>query len=286
MRIALSATALAVATSPAALAAPVYESDEAREVVEAMLDAHGGAEAWLEAPAITARFVMWLDSLPVTDERAHYNNWRSYTTQWEPATNRAWANLDAAMLNDVGDTAAHEADAGFDGENFWRGDFAFDDDFQDPTFFLTYFHMGMIALPALTQVDGAILSYQGRAELPYEGGDYDRVTLSYDGETADRTGSFDLYVDPETRLLKGWRHGTTIPALPGDDPIPSDVSDNGPRQTIRIIHRYQTVDGRTLAAAYSTIPPNGEVGGVHLVLDVDFDGPFREDLAQAPVDGD
>ena len=49
---------MAIMVSPTILAAPQYASEETRRIIENMVEAHGGLEAWREAPSISFDAVM------------------------------------------------------------------------------------------------------------------------------------------------------------------------------------------------------------------------------------
>ena len=73
--------------------APKYEDAEAKRIVESMVQAHGGADAWFSAPTLQFTAAMYLASLPVTEGRTYFDNWRNYTVTVQPQTSRGWVEL-------------------------------------------------------------------------------------------------------------------------------------------------------------------------------------------------
>ncbi len=117
-----------------AQAAPTYDNADTKALVEAMVEAHGGLDSWLEAPSFHYKNVMFPASLPVGGDsgRRHFDNWRLYEATLEPRTNRGYLTLPLESS-----TGPH---VGFDGENLWRRSYDFDPACQ-PSFVLPVWSM-------------------------------------------------------------------------------------------------------------------------------------------------
>ena len=73
----LSIILLQFAMTPASEAA-TYASSQAQEVIEQMVDAHGGYENWVNAPSFKFTALMYLAVLKLGDDRTAFDNWRYY----------------------------------------------------------------------------------------------------------------------------------------------------------------------------------------------------------------
>lgn len=266
-----------VGAAGAAAQGPTYVSDEAREVVEAMVEAHGGLQRWLGAPSFTYTANMYLSSLDVWGEtgRTHYDNWRYYRVTVEPRTSRAYVEL---PLEDAGGPRA-----GFDGRAVWRLPYDFDPAYRDGPFQLLFFHYGFVALPWLTQMEGSVLEYVGEKTFPGDSRRLLHVRMTFAPRGKTHAGHIDLYVDPGSDRLAGWGGTGSFPLLPGDV-LPAEVP-AGPGGVVRLVDAWAEVDGIVVPRAYVSVGFQDEryrVFGTHLVIDPTLSEPFREAWARPP----
>ncbi|GAB4520198.1 MAG: hypothetical protein Tsb0010_04490 [Parvularculaceae bacterium] len=263
----LLSTAAAVALSAAAAEAePHYDSAETRAEIEAMVEAHGGAERWFALPSVGFTATMYLASLPLSEERTLINNWRHYRVTIDPETSEAYVELG---LYDVdGIYAAVTRD------RWWRQPGTiFDVQFQDGPAQLAWYHYGMMALPFLTQVDGTNIARREDEVLPgVNGGAPLRFyRMTYEPEGREHGGYTDILIDPDTNLITAWRNGSWYPILPGD--ILPDLPAS-PAAPLRIVDRHQEVGGFVLPLSYRSGPPQGDPVGMHLIHDIAIQGEF------------
>ena len=273
-----------IATAPIGIAdaGPTYDDTDTQELIEAMVEAHGGLNAWLDAPSFHYKNVMFLASLPVPGEggRRYADNWRLYEATLEPRTSRGYLTLP------LEDSAGPHV--GFDGERLWRRPYEFDPPFQDSPFQLMYYHYAMISLPWLTQMDGVVLEDLGTDKLPTQEADFRVVRMSFSPEGKTHDGHYDLYIHPQTNRLAGWIQTTRVPILPGDF-LPAEVEGRDGRGNIaRIVDQYAELDGKVLPIAYSSLSADGSdrLFGIHLLIEASFGDAIDVSMLEPPEDGE
>ena len=250
-------------TTLTAQSGPVYATPETREVVERMIDAHGGLEEWRAAPSVSYDNIFFnpmapADSWWVSHEVTQQNTRRTY---------QHWP-LDGAVL-------------AFDGETTWTDGWR---RANNPKF-MVHFFFYFVNLPWITQDPGVVLGAPQRAPLPGDETEYITIEMTFsDAPTVGKTkdDSFKLYVDPETYLLKGYEY--TIgwgPMLDGMQVPEGQLF--GP--TLRVHDRFSTVDGLVVPAVMRTISGDGsQVFGHHTILNPSFSQAFDEGrLVQTPT---
>jgi hypothetical protein len=247
-------------------ARPTYDNTDTQALIEAMVEAHGGQDAWLGTPSFNYTYVMYLASLPVPGEsgRRYFNNWRLYEATLEPRTSRGYLTL--PLEESAG------PHVGFDGERLWRRPYDFDPSFQDSPFQLLYYHYAMISLPWLTQMDGVVLDDRGTGNLPSLEVEFRVVRMSFSPKGKTHGGHYDLYIDPQTDRLAGWIQTTRVPILPGD-PLPAEVEgSDGPGRIARVVDQYAELDGKVIPIAYSSLATDGSdrLFGIHLLIEPSF----------------
>ncbi len=273
---------IVVAPLGVADARPTYDDTGTQALIEAMVEAHGGLDAWLEAPSFHARYIMYLASLPVFGEsgRRYINNWRLYEATLEPRTSRGYVSL--PLEESAG------PHAGFDGERMWRRPYDFDPSFQDQPFQLLYYHYAMISLPWLTQMDGVVLEDRGTGKLPTLDVEFRVVRMSFSPEGKTHGGHYDLYIDPQTNRLTGWIQTTRVPILPGDF-LPAVVEGrDGPGNIARVVDQYAELDGKVLPIAYSSLSTDGadRLFGIHLLIEASFGDAIDMSMLDPPEDAE
>lgn len=261
----VAAVALAAALIPTSFAG--YDSPETREVIDKMVQSHGGAKKWAKAPSFNFTVAMYLASLPVGDERTYFDNWRYYEVTIDPDTSRGFVELPFEERR--------QPNIAFDGTNIWMVDYDFDPNFKDGPFQLLYYHYSLINLPWMSQVDGVDLKRKDPGMVPGFDKQYLVVNMSFNPQDKTHAGSYDLYIDPDTYLLRGVHHNAMFPILPGGV-LPAEV--DGMRSSMwRITEAYAEVGGMTIPRSYNTIRVSGDdtqLMGSHVVLDASFDQNF------------
>ncbi len=254
------------------MAAAQDDAPTAHALVEAMSTAHGGYQNWLSAPSYSYTAVMNFLPLPVGNDRHYGDNWRYYSVTIDPDTSRGY--VDIPLENKAG------YEAGYDGENLWRTDYSFDPKFQDGPALLLWFHYGMASLPFVANVEGTKLEDREQETLPDTDTNYDVVRMTFAPKGKVRAGFIDIFIDPQTHLLKAWRQGSGYPLMP-HDPL-GDITGTPQQTMLRIINDYQKVDGFTVPRSYVSMATSGDIVGVHMLLEASFSKAFDEKDAMAP----
>lgn len=275
--VALSAVLISSAFS-SAYAAPTYDNKATKTVVEKWVDAHGGVDAWMNAPSMSFTLSMYLGSLPVGGEtkRTYFDNWRYYSVTMEPSTSRGYVDVPMEPIDGP--------EAGFDGASAWAQNYTFESNpnFRDGPMQLLWCHYGMISLPFVSQLDGVSISTLEPERLEMFDKEFIVIRMTY--ESIEKPGVYDIFIDPDTNLMRAWRHTAFFPLLPGDIKIDAMFGDGASPGILRLVDEYLTVDGLTIPRSYTSIGPDGKtVTGAHLVVDASFSKPF--DAQQAAIPG-
>ena len=261
----ISAAFLGLAMETVSFACPDYATEETRQVIEAMVEAHGGLDRWRDAPAI--RF----------DNVMHNNFHQENEFAWwvaheviEQGGRRAWQ---AWPMDD--------ARIGFDGDKVWsvnwqRG---------NPSAHMVHFFYYFVNLPWLTQDDGVNLSSVTRFKWPGTEKSLYEIRMTFDkapGIGKSGNDYYVLYIDPDTHRLVGYQYAAGYRPLLEVMNLPEDREVFGPMW--RTITRYEEVDGLLFPAAFRTSPePGGRIAGNHVILNIDISSPFEEARAEQPA---
>ncbi len=224
---------------------PDYATADTRAVIEALVAAHGGMDAWRAVESI--RFRMF------TKVSGSGNAWLSTETV-EPSTGRSF--LDWPVLN---------ASIVYDGKEVWSVNWP---PAPPPGFFprLSY---AFVSLPFLTQDDGVALGPVEHGRVPGDSTEYLTVRMTYPRQNASIPGDYyKLFIDPASHRLKAvvFEEYTTVGALtlptyyvtfgfnPRNKNISNalhavfDISVDGPFDEARMQRPTHAVtDGQTLA---------------------------------------
>ena len=245
-------------------------SIDAQALLKKMSAAHGGTKAWQDVPAFKFSTAMHLTSLKPGEGRTWSDSWRHYTVVLDPDTSRAFV--------DVPHDGQEGMEAGFDGKRLWRTDYDFDPSYQDGAMMLNWYHSSIVTLPFLLNANGADIQYQGMKSLPDRDGDFHKIKIDY--SPLGWAGTYEVYLDPDTKRLAGWEQGAMTPPLPGD-PVPGLPSPPG--KPLRVIDQYMTVGDFVLPRRYVTYSKGNKLGGVHMVLDAEILDTFEAAKAAPPL---
>ena len=257
-------------------AGPQYSSDKTKQLVEKMLEAHGGLDAWKTAPSFQFTSVMYLAALPVKDGRRYFDNWRNYRVAVNPQTNVGYVNIEYEDRT--------SPSIGFDGHEVWQVDYSFDPAYQDGAFMMLYFHYGMLALPWMSQEPGVVLTYLDRAVLPLSDVEFHRVRMTFETASNEETGYIDFYIHPETFLVSGWNGTSPYPLFPGGE-FTDILSGNSPG-VVRMVEEHSRVGKLIIPRAYTTIrvaeDGSETMMGSHLVVNPTLSEKLDESLISKP----
>lgn len=274
----ISPLALIVWLTPSTLAqSPTYDIPETQRLVEQMIDAHGGMAAWEAISAFQFTTAMHLASLPIGEGRTYHHNLRYYTVTLDPHTSRGYVEF--PWDEREGSTI------GFDGTTLWALPYTLDPVYNDGARQLMYYHYGMLALPWMTQLAHVRLSRKPQASLPTHDGSFHVVAMQFNPPGKTHEGGFELYIDPETFLIRGFTQTTSYPLLPGDV-LPSPFNATSFPGMYRVIDAYATTNGLTLPRTYTTVGQSEEgltVFGAHMILEVNLNGTLDSTKLQMPA---
>ncbi len=251
-------------TSLSLTAKPEYENQQSREVIEAMVDAHGGMQRWLDAPSIQFDNVM--------HNNFHGKNefaWWVAHESIDQKSNQVWQHW-----------PMDDANIGFDGETVWSENWKR----ANPTAFMVHFFYYFVNLPWITQQDGVMLSAPTRFKWPGQELDYYEIKMTFtEAPSIGKSGKdyFVLYIDPESYLLRGYQYANGFGPLLDIMNMPPGKEVFGPLW--RTITRYEEVDGLTFPSAFRTSPePDARVVGNHVILNIDISQPFAYSKSAKP----
>ena len=241
-------------------------SDGGRLVLRA-IEAHGGLEAWYEAPTSS---YFWEYSNVGSNIR-----FKSFLVA-DNQTRRVYHDL--VELGTPDETRSIQASFAWDGENAWISPDTLSQ--PNPRFWATtgyYFE----SIPFILADPG--LSYERLPDETLDGESYDMVRVGFDDGVGDSPGdTYTLYVNKETAMVDAIRYTVTYgrgrPA--SDAPV---------RETLFYYEDYTTVDGLTVATRFRGYNfENGEVidfKNEAWASEISFTRPFDESRLQIPVNG-
>ena len=241
---------------------PQYASDKTKEVIQKMIDAHGGFDRWKNLETLSFTTVMHSSSLPVLhfwikDQVVDMKTRRTY---------QDWPVVGSKLS--------------YDGEKAWSVDWRVGNppNHQHSVFF--YY----LNLPWLTQDDYVQL---GEAELvdhkAFDKKVY-KVHMSYTqspvlGKSVKDT--YDLYIDSESYLLVGYEYTVGYGPLLDIMGIPKDKEVFGP--VFRKNTYFADYGGLKYAVLFSTHSTDLSAQyGDHVIYNIELDAPFDESRMKMP----
>lgn len=230
---------------------PTYSSEETKNLIEKMIKAHGGMNKWKNAPTISYTHDM-------VDPRKPDDHWLSEEThqQGSRRSYHQWTADEAVLIND--------------GENIWAEGWK---RLNPPPMMarVSYFFINMVWI---TQDDIANLELRESTEVSSieEGKQFKTVRLTFTGSSPHEY--FDMFIDPDTYLLRGVNYTVTDKDLFKAFGLPESTKFMGP--LLKVYKEYETVGGLKLTTRYDTYRPNGQSYGIHIVSDYDLTKAFDE----------
>ena len=240
---------------------PEYEDAEARELVEAMVAAHGGASAFDEATGLSFSFVTKVignGAAPfISTERT---NLRDGTSRVE------YPRWNAVI--------------GYDGEEIWSQNWPI----PLPPGFFAGLTTSFITLPWITQRSDANIAKPRLGLMPDHNELYHVVKVTFDSAGPHVPGEFyELFIDRESKLVEGVGFNITHPQMTrvASQPL-------GPNY-----HRfleYVEIGQAVIPSYYITHGHNSANGGIveamHAVFDIRLDDLLRIDEVSRPEGGE
>jgi hypothetical protein len=258
----------ALFSSACAIGGPQYATEETRQVIEAMVGAHGGIERWRAAPSIRFDDIMHNPF----HEREEFAWWAAHEVI-DQKTRQVWQ-----------DWPMDNATIGYDGKQVWSTSW----NKGNPSASMVHFFYYFVNLVWITQDDGVILSEVTRFDWPNLADNLYRVEMRF--EDAPDIGKsykdfFVLYVDPETYRMVGYQYANGYQPLLDVMNMPEGKEVFGPLW--RLITKYEEVDGLLFPSAFRTMPgPDERIVGNHLIMNIDISQPFEYKRAAKPDGAD
>lgn len=229
---------------------PEYADEASRDLAEAVLEAHGGMVAMRAAESLKFNFFTKVVGAPMP----------FYSVEALDLETGA-AYIDWPFWN---------ATIAWDLERVWSRQWPM----PMPAGFFIRLTSSFLTLPWQIHADGANVGPVTQAELP-EGDDvYDVLRVTFDGRNPTIPGTFyEMFIDPETRLLKGLRFDINHPGMVANPSQPL-----GPNY--HVFDDYKQVDGLVIPTFYKSYGRGSAKGGTsnayHFVWNVVVDQPFDE----------
>lgn len=227
---------------------PLYADENAKTLVEDLIKAHGGAEAWKDVEALKFSIITKV-IIPGTP------------TPQPPRYSTETVNLQtgAAYL----DWPFWGSEIIFDGQKVHSKQWPL----PLPPGFFSHLTFSFLTLPWLTQADGVRIGEIREKTLPGRGNQSLVIRLEFEGPNPNIPGNYyDLFINPETKLVEGVEFNITHPGM-----VAVDAQPIGPNYHIFLEH-YRV--GNAVIPAYyesygSGAANNVDVGAIHIIFDVE-----------------
>ncbi|MCI0450995.1 MAG: hypothetical protein L0Z51_01240 [Candidatus Latescibacteria bacterium] len=158
-------------------------------IVQDMIAAHGGMEAWKNAPTV------------------------SFTDQWGESAPRMAFVVEQSSRRAYFDIPGTATAGAWDGGKAWSVDWPT----PTPVRFIALLNYYFVNLPWLTQDPGVILSEPGTGRLRDDSVEYVTVMMTFEPGTGDTPDDYyRLYIHPETKMLRACDYIVTYQALMGE----------------------------------------------------------------------
>jgi hypothetical protein len=206
---------------------PIYESDEARALVEDMIAAHGGMSAWDGVETLQFHF---------------------FTKVVNPnASPPPFYSIETTRLSDG---AAHIEWPLINAQTVWDGKTLWSENWNVgplPAGFFIQLTTSFITLPWLTQTDGVTISAIEEKSWPGSDVTFPTVRMILNRRAPMIPGEFyDLFIDPETKRLKAIGFNITHPGM-----VRIAGQSIGPNY--HVFKEYTRVGNAVLGSYYETI---------------------------------
>lgn len=254
---------LCLATATSLANQPTYASKASKEVIEKMMDAHGGYSNWKKKKTFSYDNIMFSESLPGTPF------WISKAT------------IDTKTRKVYMDWPIHESSMTYDGERAWSVDWKIGNPPKFEALFFYYF----LNLPWLTQDKNVNLSDAEKIKHSAFDNEVYVIEMTFKekpavGKTA--KDNYKLYIDSETYLLVGYEYSIGYGYMLDLFGFPKDKELFGPM--FRKNYAFTTVDGLVYPKLMQTSNlEQTQIFGYHTVINYSFDKPFDESRLIKPA---
>jgi hypothetical protein len=210
------------------------------QVIQDMIAAHGGMDAWKNAPTFSFTD-QWGDSPPTT-------------FVVEQGRRRAYFEVPGTDVS-----------VAWDGEKAWSMNWPT----QTPVRFLALLNYYFINIPWLTQDPGVKLAGPETGTLPGDSTRYTTVMMTFEPGTGDTPDDYyRLYIDPQSKMLRAVDYIVTYDAL-------LDEGETSTPEHCLVYDQMTTADGLQLPAHF-TIYEAGKVYAACTISNYSLSAPFDE----------
>ena len=245
---AFTVAALCLGASPSAEACPTAE-----KLIEHLVSAHGGREAWASAPTVSFDDEFVPAGMP--------EGFPSEVTV-EQGSRRVYIDYPG------------DASLAWDGETAWSRNWAL----PYPPRFMALLNYHFLNLPWLVEDPGVVLSEFGQRKLPGDDTDYFSIKVTYEEGVGDTPGDhYRLFVHPDSHVLHAVQYTVTYKSL-----LPEGMTETPPNTLVYTEH--ETVDGLRVPIAYTIYLADGNEFGSATIRNWSFDEPF--DIARMTMPED
>jgi hypothetical protein len=235
---------------------PEFADDASRDLATRVLEAHGGMQPMAEAESLQFDFFTKMIGGPMpfySHEAVDLENGNAYIEWpfWESRV--AWKD---------GELWSHQ----------WP--------MPMPAGFFIRLTTSFMTLPWQIQADAANIGPTSQGQLPEDNTVYDVLRITFDDRSPSIPGTFyEMYIDPETYLMKGIRFDINHPGMVANPGQPL-----GPN--FHVFAEYRQFDGLILPTSYMSYGTGSANGGssnaYHFAWNVRLDELFDEAKLNAP----
>ena len=233
---------------------PVAAADgpaESLALVDAMIEAHGGLEAWASAPTVS-----------FTDEFRH---------------GEATGGQPSRVTVEQGRRRAYIDFPGTDMRMSWDGEKAWSENWQAPMppRFLALLNYYFVNLPWMARDPGVHLSEVGTATIPNDPVEYATVKMTFADDAGDTPDDYYiLYIDPATHRLRATEYIVTYRSI-----LPEGMAATPPHL---LVFDEMTTVGGLVVPTHFTIHEGPAVYATCQISDWSFEEPFDTSRMEMP----
>ncbi len=248
---------------------PEYKSTEAKELIQKMVEAHGGYDKWEEAESISFDLTMYLPSIPKQKGMSDWDIWRVEYTTVDLKSGKGYMYMPLENSEIISD-----------GEKTW----SINSKGGNPKKWRMAHHSSHINLPWLSQMPYMIYGKPGKAVLPIDNKEYYTVRLTYKSEAGHAPEKYQiLYIDKETYLLKATKYIVTYAFMLDMMKMPKEVKSMPP--FLRVNDNFENINGMVVPLTYQTYDAKGEnLYGMHLVTNFKLNDSFPDEKIEMRSD--
>lgn len=260
-------------TAPVTQGSPDYANDETKEIIEQLIESHGGWDKWATAPSIRYDNVFYN-----TSPSASQNPWWVSTEIIEQKGERRNDQRAFQEYHLGGSKGSFQM--AHDGENVWASENWGIGNYPK---FMTYFFYYFLNLPWLTQDNNVMLSVPEMATYNEQEVAKIKMTFKEDPSIGKvNKDSFVLYISQETGRLIAYEYSMGFGAQLDIMGLPKSAETLGP--VFRHIDEYVSIDGLFFPARmHTTNMDQSNTYGHHALLNYSINERFDLNKVKMPA---